>query len=160
MTFWPLISRPFWIGHYHKQIGLIYLLISIIPENLTSIGQSVLEILSKIAKFELLTSDKSAILDRPFSQNNRGDLLMGFHHSWKFDRAFLSYRANKNRHPSTHTLYCLCCRIMDPDTCIWQQINRNDNCQHGIYFPNTIYYATLIHVKHMCIWSVTIDIII
>jgi len=42
---WPLISRQFWIE-------VIYLLISINPENLTSIGQSVLELLSKIAKFD------------------------------------------------------------------------------------------------------------
>ena len=54
--------------HPHKSIGLIYLLISIIPENVTSIGQSFLELLSKIAKFDLLTSDKSAILDRALSQ--------------------------------------------------------------------------------------------
>ena len=34
---------------------------------LTSIGQSVLDLLSKIAKFDLLTSDKSAIWDRALS---------------------------------------------------------------------------------------------
>jgi len=85
LTFWPLISRPFWIGHDHKSIGFIFLPISIIPENLTSIGQSVLELLSKIAKFDLFTSDKSAILDRALSQINRADLLTHIHHSWKFE---------------------------------------------------------------------------
>ena len=39
--------------YHHKSIGFIFLPISIIPENLTSIGQSVLELLSKIAKFVL-----------------------------------------------------------------------------------------------------------
>ena len=88
---WPTYQRSkgqislFWTGHYHKSQGLIYLLISIIPENLTSIGQSVLELLSKIAKFDLLTSDKSAILDRALSQINRADLLTHIHHSRKFD---------------------------------------------------------------------------
>ena len=55
-------------GHYHKTIELIYLPISITSDNLTSIGQSVLELLSKITKFDLLTSDKSAILNRASSQ--------------------------------------------------------------------------------------------
>ena len=63
------------IRHYHKSIGLIYVLISIIPENCMSIGQSVLELLSKIAKIDLLTSDRSAILDLALSQINRDHLL-------------------------------------------------------------------------------------
>ena len=68
--------------YHHKSMGwIIFLPISTTPDNLTSIGQSVLELLSKIAKFDLLTSDKSAILDRALSQINRADLLIHIHHT-------------------------------------------------------------------------------
>ena len=67
--------------YHHKSIGIIFLPISITPDNLTAIGPSVLELLSKIAKFDLLTSDdKLAILDRALSQINRGDLLTHIDH--------------------------------------------------------------------------------